>query len=135
MRVSLSGSVLALLTVLLWSGAAAAGDRTYRWTDAQGRVHYSDVRNEKGEPVEVKPGRGIDKAPKDSPAAVAARQVECQRRKDQVLVYNSSAQISETDSLGNTRTYTPEERQKLIDRAQQQVLEACGASADNAQKP
>ncbi|MDO9452287.1 MAG: DUF4124 domain-containing protein [Stagnimonas sp.] len=118
---------LALAASLAFAGlqAAHAGERTYRWVDEKGRVHYSDVKSEKGQQVEVKPGSGVSETPKDSPATLAARQLDCQRKKDQVSVYNSSSKISETDNLGNTRTYSDEERQKLIDRAQQQAQTAC----------
>ena len=105
--------------------AAVAGDRTYRWTDAQGRVHYSDVKNDKSVPVQIKPSGGVAATPKDSAATLAARQLECQRRKDQLTLYNNSADISETDNLGNTRSYTAEERNKLIERAREQAKTAC----------
>lgn len=123
---------------LLLQTVQAAERSTYRWIDDKGRVHFSDVRSEKGQPVQVKPGSGISNVPKDSPAAIAARQQECQRKKEQVAVYNSSAQISETDNLGNTRSYSPQERQKLIDRAEQQAQVACnapGTVAADARKP
>lgn len=124
---------------LLLQAAQAAERSTYRWTDDKGRVHYSDVRSEKGQPVQVRPSSGVSNVPKDSPAAIAARQLNCQRKKDQAAAYNSSAQINETDSLGNIRTYSPEERQKLIDRAEQQAQLACSApnavAAADARKP
>lgn len=125
MRPALRPAVLAALLGLLLAQAAGAGERTYRWTDEKGRVHYSDVKNAKSQQVEIKPGSGVSDAPKESAASQASRQLECQRKRDQVAIYNSSAQISETDNLGNTRTYSPEERQQLIDRAQQAVQAAC----------
>jgi len=111
---------------------AHGGERTYRWTDEKGRVHYSDMKSEKSEQVEVKPGSGVYSAPKDSPAAIAARQLDCQRKRDQLTVYGSSSEITETDSLGNTRTYSAAERQKLLERTQQQVDAACNPTATNA---
>lgn len=132
MRSAIRSAVLAASLGVLLQPAASAGERTYRWTDEKGRVHYSDVKNEKGKLVEVKPGSGVSDTPKDSAATIATRQLECQRKRDQVSIYNSSAQISETDSLGNIRTYTAEERQQLIDRAQQAVQAACSQPGVNA---
>ena len=125
--------VISMLTVVLPLGLmlaanAQAGDRTYRWTDAQGRVHYSDVKNENGEQVQIKLGSKVTETPKEDQVTVAARQLDCQRKKDQFTVYNSSAEITETDSLGRTRNYSPEERQQLIDAARQQMLSACEAA-------
>lgn len=123
-------SVLRPITLLLTSSvlllqAAQAGDRTYRWTDEKGRVHYSDVKNDKGERVEVKPGSGVSVTSKDSPATIATRQLDCQRKTDKVTIYNNSSQINETDGLGNTKTYSDEERQQLINRAQELAQTAC----------
>lgn len=142
MRSALRSALAAVSLGLLMTQGAAAGERTYRWVDEKGRVHYSDVKNEKSRQIDVKPGSGISDTPKESAATVAARQLDCQRKRDQVSIYNSSAQISETDSLGNTRTYSAEERQLLIDRAQQAAQVACGqpgvtapAEAGNAASP
>ncbi len=116
-----------------------AGDRTYRWTDEKGRVHYSDVKNDKGEQVTVKPGSGAAGTPKTATGGTAGRVLECQQKKDQLNVYNSSLQITETDSLGNSRTYTAAERQKLIDSTQQQMQTLCspaaGGSGQDAAQP
>lgn len=125
MRSVLRAAVVAATLGLLTTQAAMAGERTYRWTDEKGRVHYSDVKNDKSQQVQVKPGSGVSDAAKDSSAGAGARQLECQRKRDQVAVYTSSSQISETDNLGNIRTYSAEERQQLIDRAQQAAQTAC----------
>lgn len=128
------------LSVLLLSGVQA-GERTYRWVDDKGRVHYSDVPREKSERVEIKPGSSIQAAPKDSPDALAAKQLECQRKKDQLAVYSSSAEINETDGLGRSRTYSAEEKAQLVERTRQQMTVLCDAAgvstdpASNASLP
>ena len=131
MRPVICHLTLAVSLAFVGLHAAHAGERTYRWVDEKGRVHYSDVKSEKGQQVEVKPGSGVSETPKDSPATLAARQLDCQRKKDQVSIYNTSAAINETDSLGNTRTYSAAERQTLIDRAQQQAQTACSLPGAN----
>ena len=125
MRPHLHPALIAALLSVVSLGAVEAGERTYRWTDDKGRVHYSDVKSAEGEQVQVRPGGRIAPAPKISPDTVAQRQQECQRKKDQVELYNSSAEINETDSLGNSRTFTMEERRQLIERTQQQATVAC----------
>lgn len=116
---------------------AQAGD-TYRWTDESGRVHYSDVKNPKSEQVKVKPGQAVSATPKAVTEAAAARQLDCKRKQDQLAAYSNSSDINETDSLGNTRTFTAVERQALIERTKQQVQFACEpltTTPDNAPKP
>lgn len=122
MRVSLLIASLACS----WLAAAHAGERTYRWTDEKGRVHYSDVKSApKSEQVQIKQGAGIKAQPEDESRRIAARQAECQRRKEQLALYTGSAEITETDSLGRVRSYSVEERQQLLDRTKQAMQEAC----------
>ena len=125
MHPTLPHAIVAAAFGLLCLGAAQAGEKTYRWVDERGRVHYSDVQSEKGEQVQVKPGGTITATTKDTAETVAARQRDCQRRRDQVALYKSSADINETDSLGRSRTYTAAERQQLIDRSEQAAQTAC----------
>ena len=120
--------MLSVVLGLLLS-TAQAGEHTYRWTDANGRVHYSDVKNPNSEQVQVKPGQAVSATPKAVTEAAAARQLDCQRKRDQLAAYSKSSDINETDSLGNTRTFTAAERQALIDRTQQQVQLACEPAA------
>ncbi len=124
-------AIRASLVLLLFTTAlplAQAGERTYRWTDDKGRVHYSDLPSGRGEQVQIKPGSRIQAAPKDSPEMLASRQLECQRKKDQLAVYSSSAEINETDSLGRSRSYSTEEKTQLIERTRQQMVTICTAA-------
>lgn len=134
-----SHSRLLMLSVVLGllGSTAQAGERTYRWVDASGRVHYGDVKTPNSEQVQVKPGQAVSATPKAVTEAAAARQLDCQRKRDQLAAYSNSSDINETDSLGNTRSYTAAERQALIERTKQQVQFACeppAIAADNAPK-
>jgi hypothetical protein len=117
--------LMALLPAAAW--AAESGKTTYRWTDDKGRTHYSDVQAPKSEVVDVKPGSGVVKAVANT-GDTAAKLQDCQRRKDQLATYNSADKVSETDALGNTRTYTAEEKIKLVARTQLQMEQACTAA-------
>ncbi len=117
-------ATLLLPLLLLATAAQAAGQaKTYRWVDAKGRVHYSDVPvSPQAQQVQVKPGSGVVDVPKTPAADLAG---ECTRRKERLTTYESAAQITETDALGNTRTYTDDERQKLLELTRTQVAEVC----------
>jgi hypothetical protein len=122
--------LVATLGAAMGMSAAQSGERTYRWTDEKGRVHYSDVKSSQGEQVQIKPGSGISSAPQDTPESIAQRQQNCQRKKDQFTVYSNSEEITETDSLGRTRSYNDYERLQLIQRAKLQMQQACAEAGE-----
>jgi hypothetical protein len=121
----------AAVLVLSMVDASRAGS-VYRWVDKQGNTHYTDhlPPDTSGAPVHV------DAAPASSEAAAAAASTapktatgsteECQKVKDQLTSYKAATKIKETDALGNTREYSDEERQKLIDLTAQKVKTTCG---------
>lgn len=116
------------LALLSSTHAAGNGKHTYRWTDEKGRVHYSDVPAPKSERVDVKATGKVSAVPPEV-AAAEARARECQRRKDQLASYNSAAEVTETDSLGNTRSFSEAEKKKLVERISQQMKDVCGDAA------
>ena len=119
---------LLLVLPLLPGVAGAEGRSTYRWVDDKGRVHYSDLPASQGRSVEelqVKPGSGPAKVPDQSRAAVEKRARECEQRTGQLAAYEASSGISETDGLGNTRTYSADERARLLERTRAKVAEVC----------
>ena len=125
----LARQALVLAAALLPLAVSAS---TYRWVDAQGHTHYSDVPAPQSERVEVKPSSGVVKgAP--SEAEATRRAAECQRQRDQLANYNAASEIRETDALGNTRSYSAEEKTRLLARTRQQMEDACkGQPAGNA---
>lgn len=117
--------VLLMLPLLLPAAAPASG-KTYRWTDERGRVHYGDISAPRSERVEIQPGSGITLAqPTPAELEAATRAQDCERRRDQLASYRRAEEITETDALGKTRSYTADERERLLLRVQQQVQEAC----------
>ncbi len=118
-----------LLMVALQAGAAG---KTYRWVDAQGKVHYGDQPPPNA--AEITPGKSpaAQAASTVANAAVPARPVsgalgpeECQRRRDLLASYRNAAAITETDALGNRRDYSEDERQQLIARTEQALRDGC----------
>lgn len=134
MKLTSQAPILAL-ALLLAAAAVQAGDgKLYRWTDAQGHVHYGDQPTANAKPVTPKVLPGTAPAPDGTapatapakPASVATTPDECQRQKDLLSSYRSAAKISETNSLGETREYSDEQKQKLIEVTEQNVAKACG---------
>jgi len=122
----LSTSLLALLLGLSLPLASYAG-KTYRWRDANGRAHYSDVPAPKSEELQITTAAGTqaEKAKEDA-ASLENQQELCQRKREQLATYISASKVTETDSLGNTKTYSEAEKDSLVKRTQAQVREACG---------
>lgn len=105
-----------------------AAGKTYRWVDANGRAYYSDVPTPKAEQIEVKPGSGLlGNKEKAAVSSRSARAAECQRKREQLVNYTSATEVSETDGMGNVRTYNNAEKDKLVARTQAQVQDLCGA--------
>lgn len=118
--------MLSALVVLSCTGVGHAGDaKTYRWVDAKGRVHYSDVPVPSAEQIQVKPGSGVVGVPREQAENAEQRRVNCERRREQLRNYEMAGSITESDALGNVKTYTEAERNLLLDRTRAQVEEAC----------
>jgi hypothetical protein len=123
--IALAGVCLA--TLLALSGSANASGKTYRWKDANGRYHYSDVAAPNSQEMRVSTATGSAAKPKAADAnATEAKAKNCQSKREQLATYISASKVTETDSLGNAKTYTDAEKEKLVQRTQMQVREACG---------
>ena len=140
--------ILGLASLLLASGIAMAEGRFYRWTDKDGHVHYSDQpaanavevtpKSPAGTAVAVPPPVAASSSSSSSPrasaapasaaAATAAPVSDCDRKKDQLNSFRNAGKITETNNLGETHEYSDEQRQKLIDTAEQAVRDACAGT-------
>lgn len=119
---------IAMIALTLVAAAAQAGD-VYKWKDKDGKVHYGDRPKPDAQAVELlnAPAAGEDgEADPDAAKNQAARAAECQKKKDQLAKYKAAGVIKETDNLGQTREYTPAEREKFIAMSEKQVAVACG---------
>lgn len=126
MQLTLIGRIALLLTLALPLAAVATG-KTYRWKDDNGRMHYSDVPTAKSQRIEVRTASGTQPAKPAEPAEPKQSKEEaCQSKREQLATYISAAKVTETDTLGNTRTYSATEKEKLVLRTQAQVREVCG---------
>ncbi len=123
-----------IITILLagFCAAVSAGD-VYKWVDKDGNVHYGDRPKHDAEQVITAPSANGETADPEAAKAAEAKAAECGRKKAQLENYRKASAIKETDSLGRTREYTEEERQKLLALTEQQATEACAPPAAAAQ--
>jgi len=109
------------------ASASIAQADVYKWTDADGRVHYGDQAKQGAEKVKIGPDSGeaavTDNSP--DPADKKKHAEECGRKRDRLSTYGKASRIVETDSLGNDKEYNDAERKQLIERTQKQVDEGC----------
>jgi hypothetical protein len=108
------------------AGIAGAASEVYKWVDKNGVTHYGDRPKQGGEALEVKPASGEGPAPATLQSQ-AARDAECNRQKAALENYRGAAVIKETNSLGEQRELSADERQKFIALTEKKVETACAA--------
>ncbi|NNL07097.1 MAG: DUF4124 domain-containing protein [Gammaproteobacteria bacterium] len=140
--------------VILLGTTVAFADKIYKWTDAEGNVHYgsekpADAPSEKMKVDTGKTGvnRGADALdklkqevddeaqrvveegiPEQPPVpALPAREVKkrCQAARQDLATIQSRGQLRERDEKGNTRYIGEEEKQRRIKAAKKQIREYC----------
>jgi hypothetical protein len=135
MRNKASVTGLGLLAALLLAASASAqqSPTLYRWVDKDGRVHYGDAPAADAKARAVDPrvfSNGQDGgAPSDDDKAAAAKQADCKSRAEVYNRFKSASSFTETDALGNSRTYTPAEKDQLVEHKRQDLVSNCGAAA------
>ncbi len=132
--------------------AAPAVGQVYKWTDDEGRVHYSDTPPSETEatllPIkseetdleatlreQVARERELELrerteagAAEDAEAEVAHRAAverACVQARERVATIESARRLSRVDDDGNRRTYNEEERAAALAEARRQVEEWC----------
>lgn len=134
-----TGLALGLASLLLCGAALAQQSRTlYRWVDKDGHVHYGDnaALAPNARPVNPNMLNGGEDNSSVNDAAAATRQANCKAKIDDFNRYKDAASITETDALGNSRTYTPEEKDKLLERKRQDLSNSkCDSPAQTPAEP
>lgn len=128
--------VLLVSCTLLVMGvaSAASGDRIYRWKGADGKTHFGDTPPASAQ--EVRNFDGKVGGPSNSPPPpsgpplteeqIAARDADCVTKREQLKTYRSAVRLVERDALGREHEYTPEERQQLVQRVENDIQTVCG---------
>ena len=141
------------MVIVLGAGTVLAG-KIYKWTDAQGNVHYGSEKpvDAAAEKMKVDTGKtGVNRGAKALDDLKQAEDDEAQRIKEQgipaqppvpslsmkevkrrcqtarqdLATIQSRGQLRERDAQGNTRYVGEKERQQRIKAAQKQVREYC----------
>lgn len=121
--------------------APAQAGAVYRWTDARGVTHYSDVAIPGAQALGVskalregtstRPAGGVapepvaDEGDAADPESIAARKALCAQKQEQLARYQGSISIVERDTLGTDREYSPAEREQLMAKTRTEVEQAC----------
>ena len=140
--------------VIVLSASASFADKIYKWTDAEGNVHYGSEKpvDAEAEKMKVDTGKtGVDRGAKalddlkqeaDDEAerikeegipaqppvpSLPMKEVKrrCEAAKKDLATIQSRGQLRERDEQGNTRYVSEEEKQRRIKAAQKQVREYC----------
>lgn len=141
-------------TVLLAAPVAVLAGQIYKWTDAEGNVHYGSQKpaDVAGEQVRVDTSRtgvnrgadALDKLkqqaddeaqrikeegiPEQPPVPSLSRnevKQRCQTAKQDLATIQARGQLRERDEQGNTRYVSEKERQQRINHAKKQIREYC----------
>ncbi|NKF22035.1 DUF4124 domain-containing protein [Solimonas marina] len=131
MKTSAPAYLLLAACAALTAGAASAGP-VYKWIDPAGRVHFSDTAQPGWKRVTVGDANGATPAPTDAPAAASADSSDCQQKRDTLDNYRRASKIVERDALGNEHSYSDDQKQELVARAEAQARSACGGELPDA---
>jgi hypothetical protein len=141
------------MVILLSVGTVAAGN-IYKWTDAEGNVHYGSEKPADAPVEKMKVDTGLtgtntgaealDKLKQEAddeaqkikeegiPAqppvpSLPAKEVKrrCAVAKQDLATIQSRGQLRERDEQGNTRYVSDEEKQRRIKQAKQQIQQYC----------
>jgi hypothetical protein len=145
---------LIVVAVLLLISAAGAHAKVYKWTDAQGRVHYSakPPPNAQASEVRIAPtppsARAAEKPAAESattPAATetaekpatdentarqAAIRQNCEIARQNLSVLEDPSIRRFSEDSGETIYYTDEQRQAKIDQAKKMIQVYCEQGGD-----
>jgi len=127
-RVNIGGK-FGLIALLLSGSVLADTNKVYSWTDSAGNIHYSDQTQANAHEVKTAPPPSSQAVTTGGTSYGAsdddAHAQECQHKRDQLTTYQNASKITETDALGKTREYSPEEQQKLIDITTASIHDLC----------
>lgn len=122
------------LLVMIGVASAAGGDRIYRWKGADGKTYFGDTPPSGAQDVRDFEGKfggpANPTAPPPPPPLteeqIAARDADCATKRTQLTTYRSAVRLVERDALGREHEYTPEERQQLVHRVENDIQTVCG---------
>jgi len=141
-------------TVILISSNAVLAGKIYKWTDAEGNIHYGsekpadaeaekmkvdtsttgvdtgaealdDLKQQVDDEAEKIKEEGIPEQPPVPSLPMKEVKKRCQAAKQDLATIQSRGQLRERDASGEVRYVSDEEKQRRIKAAKQQVREYC----------
>ncbi|WP_225444395.1 DUF4124 domain-containing protein [Pseudomarimonas arenosa] len=104
--------------------AADAGE-IYKWTDEQGRTHYSDQPPPESQKNVER--RDLPSEPNSEPPKSEPESPECQLARKNLKVFEGNPVVlMDTNNDGTNERLEGEELQRYADRARQQIDSFCG---------
>lgn len=123
------GLSLLLIAVLLSTATFAAEKKLYKWTDAQGVVHYTDQPPPEGAEAEARP---LTTEPDSAPAAAPTRpskgeeSATCQQLRRNLKVYSENTDIeADLDGDGQPESLDAATRQSEMDKTRRMIEANC----------
>lgn len=139
---TLRRTLLLTVSLALFAMPLAGDAGIYRWTDAQGVMHFGDQPPPGVQAERIQPGSRLGETPAAKPdrdekqAAQAKAEASpplrdtdippCAEARETLTSYTSASRIIETDLLGEERELSDEQRARLIARQERIVERACG---------
>ena len=146
--------IATLSTVILISSSAVLAGKIYKWTDADGNVHYGSekpadadaekmkvdtskagvdtgadaldkLKQEADDEAERVKEEGIPEQPPVPSLPMKEVKRRCQAARQDLATIQSRGQLRERDEKGEIRYVSDEEKQRRIKTAKQQVREYC----------
>jgi len=145
--------IATLSTVILFSSAAVLAEKIYKWTDAEGKVHYGsekpadadaekmkvntdktgvesgtaldDLKQQVDDEAERIKEEGIPAQPPVPSLSMKEVKKRCQAAKQDLATIQSRGQLRERDANGEIRYVSDEDKQRRVKAAKQQVREYC----------
>lgn len=122
-----------LCLVLLLVCVPVLAGNIYRWTDANGVVHYSDQPRPGVAAVAVEPGLGTAEPPPQPDSAsrsraervAAIRAEQCDKARERLRMLQESGRVVSVNAEGEESALDSDERVEAILRAQQDVAGLC----------
>lgn len=117
-------SMMLMLGISGWSVNASAA-KFYRWVDAQGQVHFSDLPHARAKTLHLHLSKPTASQADQTPALDNHDAAACKQATQQLARYRHASTITETDALGRSHVLSKAQRKKLVDRTQAKVKKAC----------
>ena len=114
-----------------------AGEKVYKWTDAEGVVHYGQQPPTETQSEAIKVQKGYSTAAEQDPAELSEEQKKeqqqaeiCRAATQNFNALAGEAEVEQADEYGNVHTLSKEQRAEQMERAKAAKEQNCKPGAD-----